>query len=478
MRKILRLFQIHREERWPALLLIVLFTVLNALVIHKYATQFTLFHKNYRAFFIQTFHISGYDPLTYEVVSQWTTGYNIYRHPLLAFLMYPVYGLNQGLITLTGLNCVQFVVAVLLLFCTLYTFIFLLRIFKELIGLPQVDALLLAFLTFSFAYVLVASIVPDHFILSMFILIFTLYVNGRRQMAGRPLTRWQTVGLFLLTAGISLTNGIKVFLAALFTNRRRFFKPSFLLPAVILPVIGLGVFAQWEFDTFEKPKNERREAFKVRSEKRQRAKLFQAYQTANELKDSVQIAAIVDSVMRLRALEAYQKQQQEPNVAHKGTPIAQVEFLNWSDISTSRGATCIENLFGESFILHREHLLEDTLAGRPVIVRYRSALPYIAEGLIICLFLCGIWCGRRSRLMWMSLSFFGFDLLLHLLIGFGINEVYIMTPHWAFVPTITTGFLFKTLRGRKRILLRGITACLAGSLLVYNVTLIVQYLLR
>lgn len=88
MRKILRLFQIHREERWPALLLIVLFTVLNALVIHKYATQFTLFHKNYRAFFIQTFHISGYDPLTYEVVSQWTTGYNIYRHPLLAFLMY------------------------------------------------------------------------------------------------------------------------------------------------------------------------------------------------------------------------------------------------------------------------------------------------------------------------------------------------------------------------------------------------------
>ena len=185
MRKILRLFQIHREERWPALLLIVLFTVLNALVIHKYATQFTLFHKNY------------------EVVSQWTTGYNIYRHPLLAFLMYPVYGLNQGLITLTGLNCVQFVVAVLLLFCTLYTFIFLLRIFKELIGLPQVDALLLAFLTFSFAYVLVASIVPDHFILSMFILIFTLYVNGRRQMAGRPLTRWQTVGLFLLTAGIS-----------------------------------------------------------------------------------------------------------------------------------------------------------------------------------------------------------------------------------------------------------------------------------
>ena len=435
MRKILRLFQIHREERWPALLLIVLFTVLNALIIHEYATQFTLFHKNYRAFFIQTFHISGYDPLTYEVVSQWTTGYNIYRHPLLAFLMYPVYGLNQGLITLTGLNCVQFVVAVLLLFCTLYTFIFLLRIFKELIGLPQVDALLLAFLTFSFAYVLVASIVPDHFILSMFILIFTLYVNGRRQMAGRPLTRWQTVGLFLLTAGISLTNGIKVFLAALFTNRRRFFKPSFLLPAVILPVIGLGVFAQWEFDTFEKPKNERREAFKVRSEKRQRAKLFQAYRTANELKDSVQIAAIVDSVMRLRALEAYQKQQQEPNVA-------------------------------------------DTLAGRPVIVRYRSALPYIAEGLIICLFLCGIWCGRRSRLMWMSLSFFGFDLLLHLLIGFGINEVYIMTPHWAFVPTITTGFLFKTLRGRKRILLRGITACLAGSLLVYNVTLIVQYLLR
>lgn len=478
MRKIIALFRIRREERWPAVLIVTLLAILNALVIYKYADQFTLFYKNYRALYIKVFHISGYDPLTYEVVSQWTTGYQVYRHPLLAFLMYPVYGLNQGLIALTGVNCVQFVVAFLLLCCTLYAFIFLFRIGRELIGLPSVDAWLLTFLTFSFAYVLVASIVPDHFIISMFVLIFTLYVSGRQLIANRLMTRWQTVGLFLLTAGISLTNGVKVFLAALFTNRRRFFRPSFLLPAVILPVIGLGLFARWEFDTFEKPKNERREAFKKRSEKRQRARLFTTYQMANKRKDSIQIAALVDSVMRVRAQEIDRKRRQEPNTTHKGQPIAQVEFLNWSDISTSRSATCIENLFGESLILHREHLLEDTLASRPVIVRYRSVLPYVVESLIVGLFLCGIWCGRRSRLMWMSLSFFGFDLLLHLLIGFGINEVYIMTPHWAFVLTIAMGFLFKTLQGRKRIVLRGVTACLTVSLLVYNVTLIVQYLLQ
>ena len=53
--------------------------------------------------------------------------------------------------------------------------------------------------------------------------------------SGRSFKTWQTVLYFILTAGTSLNNGLKIFLAALFVNRRRFFRLRFLLLGVILP---------------------------------------------------------------------------------------------------------------------------------------------------------------------------------------------------------------------------------------------------
>lgn len=94
-------------------------------------------------------------------------------------------------------------------------------------GQPRVDAWLLGGLTYSFAFVMLSVCVPDHFIMSMFMLVLTLYVAGRKMKSGQLLTRWQTVWLFVLTAGMSLNNDIKVFLAALFVNGRRFWRLCF-----------------------------------------------------------------------------------------------------------------------------------------------------------------------------------------------------------------------------------------------------------
>ena len=69
-----------------------------------------------------------------------TTEYNVYRHPLLAFFMYIPNQINQGLMMLTGINCVQFVVGAILVFCAFYSFIFLYRIFREVIGTERFDA--------------------------------------------------------------------------------------------------------------------------------------------------------------------------------------------------------------------------------------------------------------------------------------------------------------------------------------------------
>ena len=231
----LKLFLIRSEERFMSLIVLLVLTALNSLTIIRYYDQFSKLCDNYGNLFIKTFHVSGFDPLTYVVVSNWHTSYNVYRHPLLAFFMYPANQLNQGLMQLTGMNWVQFIVAAILIFCSIYSFLFLYRIQREVIRIGRFDACLLTSMLFSFAYVMVSAIVPDHFIMSMMMLLLTLYVSGVRQKEGRQLSIVDTVVLFFITAGISLNNGIKTFLAAFFTNEKRFFHWRYLLLAVILP---------------------------------------------------------------------------------------------------------------------------------------------------------------------------------------------------------------------------------------------------
>ena len=127
--------------------------------------------------------------------------------------------------------------------------------------------------------------------------------------------------------------------------------------------------------------------------------------------------------------------------------------------------------------MHRDWLLGDTLRGRPVLVYYNNWLNYGVEFILVLLFLAGIWMGRRSRFLWMALCGFGFDLFIHVVLGFGLNEVYIMGAHWLFVMPIAMAYLFKGVSGRKLIALRATVGVLALYLLVYNVALIVQYLL-
>ena len=203
------IFRIKREERWLALASLLYIILWNVLVINKYADIFFPFSRNYRNLFLK-FHISGFDPLSYVVISRWFTEYNIYRHPLLAFFMYIPNQIDQGLMALTGMNWATVIMAVILTFCAFYSFIFLFRILREVIGLTLTDSRLLTLLFGSFAYVMVVMSVPDHFCLSMFMLILTLYVAGKKMKANHPYTIWQTVLFFIVTAGISLNNGIKV----------------------------------------------------------------------------------------------------------------------------------------------------------------------------------------------------------------------------------------------------------------------------
>ena len=478
MRNPFRIFKVRREERWGAVAALLYVALWNVLVVMAYADKSFAVSDNFRRLFARLFHISGFDPISYIVISHWSTGYNIYRHPLLAFFMYIPNQLNQCLMELTGLNFATVVMALILVFFGFYSFLFLYRTFREIVGLRRADSWLLGWLAFSFGYVVVGMSVPDHFCLSMFMLIFTLYVAGRKLRDGQAFTKWQTILLFVATAGISLNNGIKVFLAALFVNGKRFWKPVFLLVAVVLPSLLMWGGARMEWKYFEKPNYLARQHAKAKRDSTQRARLWQAFRDTTSLRDSAAIEAACEKLLSQKMQARQRRYQRKAYNLHRGKPIDNSEFGKWTDISTPRWPSLVENVFGEPIQLHQDYLLKDVLVNRPVIVEYRYAFNYVVEAIIALLFMVGVWCGRKSRWLWLAMSFFGFDFLIHFVLGFGLNEVYIMSPHWLFIFAIAIGFLVARLAGTRWIVpLRLLLLVLVVYLVAWNGTLYAGYLL-
>lgn len=224
LKKLFGIFRIQKEERTGAIIALLVFIALNALNVARYFSALSGVDNNTWAKFIKGWHVSGFDPITYSVLTKWTIGYNIYRHPLLPYFVWPFSKLNEGLMALTNTNFAIIITACILVFCAFYAYIFLNRIFWEIIGIRRSEGYVLSALTFSFAYIMLSTLVPDHFCPSMFCLVLTLYLCGLKLQRGRALNWWQTVLMFFFTAGISLNNGLKIFLAALVTRGRRFFR--------------------------------------------------------------------------------------------------------------------------------------------------------------------------------------------------------------------------------------------------------------
>lgn len=327
--------------------------------------------------------------------------------------------------------------------------------------------------------------VPDHFVISMMLLLLALYVSGKLILKKQRLSGWQAALYFFITAGTSLNNGLKIYLSDLFVNGWRIFRPKFLFGCILLPAaLTWGVarmsydYIVWPRDVTAKAAREKAKAAKEAKRKAEQAEqahrdsiAFAAFTTAQQ--DSALAAkAERDSVNKAKAAAKKKKR-----VRKNGKPIANGEFISWTDVTTSRSESIVENLLGESIQLHQDYLLGDVLKSRPMMVHYRYAFNYIVEGIIALLFVLGIWAGRRSRFFWLAMSYFALDMVLHVGLGFGINEVYIMSAHWIYIIPIAVAFLLKaTEKRRKALALKGLIAALAAYLWIWNVALIVQYL--
>ena len=440
------ILKIKKSERIEAIIVLVVFILLNTLLIYNHFDRFTRgAHVGFWSLFYNNLNVSGYDVFSLIAISCMRVHWNTLRHPLFIAVLAPLYWLNHWLMPTTEFNFSMFFMAAVLIVCDFYGFIFLRRTLHEVIGISRVDANWLSAMFYSFAHIMLAAIVPDHFAISLMLLLLTIYVTGRCMRDGRQLEWWKAGLLFFITAGITLTNGMKTFIAAAFANGRKTFSWRG-IAAFTLPTLLLGAAVVWQ------------EKAVIEPQKRNIKHIEEAVAKKNP-----------HATDKLKVHDEWVKRQNGEALT-KNVPL-----LEWSDMTTSRWRSVTDNIFGESLQLHRDHLLEDVQQTRPVFVSYRWAVNYVIEAFIALLFIAGAWAARRERLFKMVASWFAFDIVMHLFFGFGLNEVYIMTAHWAFIIPISAAYLIKKSSQRRAKAMRIAVGVLTLWLAVYNGSILFHY---
>ena len=446
---IFNIFKVKKEERWLAFAMLAVFVTFNAMVIASHYHVYTMeAHGGFWSVFTKNFRMSGYDCWSWITVSGGRIHFVTSRHPLYLTFLYPLYLLNDWLIQNVGYNFAVYFMAVIIVFSAFYAVLFMYRVFREVLELRRKDARLLTLLLFSFGHVLIPTMVPDHFVISLMLLSLTLYVTGKKMKKGQLLTAWQSLVLTFFTAGMATSNGVKTLLAGLFTNGKKVFTCKFISIGVVLPLLLLLGIQQSQYYLLEVP---------------QQAVVRRIENEA--LKKNPQ-----------KVLE-HKKQRDEWQRTHLGQPVGDGVITKLMDVSTPRVPTIVENFFGESIQLHQRSLLMDVSWERPIFVEYNWSVNYIIEAFVVLLFIVGIVFSYKQRFFKMLLAWFACDLTLHLILGFAVTEVYIMTSGWVFIIPISYGYLLKRLSMKWLKLMRVALIMLTVYLWIYNAGQTVYYLM-
>lgn len=435
---------LRKEERPVAIVALIVFAALNALLIANHWQSFTRgAHVGFWSVFYNHLNMSGYDIFSLIFISCMRLHWNVLRHPLFVVLLLPLFWINHQIMPPTEFNAAVLLMGALLVAADVWGAVLMHRLLRDVVEVNRMDAAFLTAMFYGFAHVMIATMVPDHFALSLPLLLLTLLIAGRRLKEDKPMKLWQSALLFFLTAGMTLTNGVKVALAAWFVNGRKVFSWRSILSFVV-PTLLLGAVYLWQKEAIIEPQEHN----------------IKRIEAAVAKKDPARIA-------KLKEHDDFVKQQNGEALT-KSVPL-----LEWSDMTTSRWQSAVDNLFGESLQLHRDYLLEDVQQTRPVFVEYRSAVNYIVEALVVLLLVAGAWIARREKFFLMVLSWFAFDMIMHMGFGFGLNEVYIMTAHWAFIIPIAAGYI---LRRKNSMAARVLVAALTLWLWAYNAVIVIDYL--
>lgn len=399
-----------------------LFGVLNYLFIRKFGYS--------------RFVVSGYDAFMLGTVSDFF--YNLHptiRHSLLDLLISPL-AIIKTILEPIG-NFTMQLLALMLCACNATTFVYMFKIGEELIGLKWYDALLISILYYSLGYTMLVAFTPESYPLSMMMLVISLYLFGRSLIKGYNLSVVKRIALFVITAGITTTNGIKILLMDCFGrgNLKRYL-PFFIKACLVFCVIAGTVYVG------EKVLSKRIEKPVVSS--------------------FVEKTTINNNI----GFDRHSNHSKKENKS-----FGFMDFFGF-DIPFSQSVT--DNLLGETFVLHEDHCLEDPSQTRPLFVEYSSTYDRVLQLAVLLLFAAGIVYGRKSQLLRMALLTITVDIFLHLVLRWALNEVYIMGPHWLYVIPVAIAALFQA---KKNVPIRICVIIVTVALIVHNGSLVINYLL-
>ena len=452
MRRLIGIFRIRREEWWVALVALIFIGSFLSMMV-AYATGYgsqTVLHRGVV--------VSGFDNMISSSLNRWHIAYSTMRHPLLAFLLWPLSEVETWMSECFGGCYSYYIIAVVWGLMDLYSFLFIYRTLYRAVELRKADSIVLTMLFFSFGFVMLGAVFPDHMAISLFILSTTLYVSSMLIRKGEVLSAKSSLLLFLFSTGVTTTNGIKIILADLITLLH--IRPRIRVRAMlrhflyyVLPITIL-VGAYWAQDKYYIQPVQ-----KARWERRmKRMKTDRAY-------------------------AARMSGRQHSQLKFRDKQIMKGKLFEFTDQTVPSVPTLVHNVFGESLQLHSYHLLDDPHGikphRRPQFVEYQSCVQYGVELLLVVLLIAGIALGFRKAIMWVPLSWFLFDMLIHVVLKFAINDVFIMTVHWALVFPVAFAFVLKKAENIVRLhnTLTMLLAVLTVYLLCYNGRLIAGYLL-
>lgn len=405
----------HRETILVTLLGLIVMAAYNVMMMHYHYDDWINPKVGFWSAFWNKFEFSGFDPFTYIVISSWRPLYTLVRHPLLSSMMWPLSELNGWLRDITGINCAIYIIAVVWTMVSTFSWLMMYRIMRRLLDQTVATSLLLTAFFFSFSHIMLTIFIEDHMTLSLALLLLTVYLAGKAIKQGRTMPLWQSLLLTFVATGVTTTNVVKTGLADLFTQWDKKSLASlsrhFLFYIIPLGIIG-GIYY---YQTQTTQAEETRSNETLMREKAAKDSTFAELWAK-------------DKVAR--------KKRKEQQLVH-------IAIATNTEYHIDRLPSLQENIFGEGLMLHEDYALKDANRNRPVLVRYRYWWMYAIEAAIVLLFAAGVWCGRRERLMWLTMSMFLFDMLLHVGFNFASADVYIMTAHWAFVIPIAVAYLMR-----------------------------------
>ena len=387
--------------------------------------------------------VSGYDQFVLSTMTTWIDSdylinpRNIITHPGFGIFLLPIYLINSCISFVVGGNSANFILAMILTIMYVLEGLFLKRILNDYLGLNYIYSTILA-LFFSFTSMgMLMSFTPDHFAFSQFFLILFVYLWTRERLGNKYLFLkfFTTLCIFSIT----ITNGIKILLTTFIFEKKYFLKYLLCFIVILLSTTIISLLINDNKSTSNL-------GWAYYEKEYLQSVNYKHFYTSHE--DIEGKCAIINSVNDNKFIQTSQKQKQELSNAMQEHNVIQtiktfywLFYKRWIGQSASIINVTIYNLFGESLLLHSHRLNKYEITYDSYSVIFLN----IINISIIILFLSGVIIGFKTELMKLLLSLFSIDILIHIICGFGINEIYIYSPHYLFIITLAIGYACKSL---------------------------------